>query len=129
MKMKTRTLAALTLLLVAAVHAQGGAIQRSTLQDLPFPGPAYHTVTTKAVVPQGSRVPPHTHPGIEMAYIAAGSAELSVEGQPARALHAGDSFAIPKGTVHSVRNVGTDDLVLISTYVVDKAAPLVQPIK
>lgn len=112
-----------------AAFGQASALHRSTLQELPFPAPNYHTVTTRAAVDVGGTVLPHTHPGIEMAYIASGEAELTIAGQPARALRQGDSFAIPKGTVHSVRNTGKTELVMISTYVVEQGAPLATPAK
>jgi len=115
--------------LARVAFGQASALHRSTLQELPFPAPEYHTVTTRAAVDVGGTVMPHIHPGIEMAYIASGEAELIVQGQPARALHQGDSFAIPKGTVHSVRNSGKSALVMISTYVVERGAPLASPVK
>ena len=114
--------------LASAAGAQASAVHRTPLQDLPFPPPIYHTATIKAVVDPGGAVMPHTHPGIEMAYIASGKAIVTVAGQAARTLAAGDSFSIPSGTVHSVKNAGPGPLVMISTYVVDKSKPLVQPV-
>ncbi len=113
--------------LASTAGAQASAVHRTPLQDVPFPPPTYHTVTTKAVVDPGGEVMPHTHPGIEMAYIAAGKAILTIKGQPGRALIAGDSFSIPPGTIHSVKNVGTGPLTMISTYVVEQGQPLVSP--
>ena len=40
---------------------------------------------------------------------------------------AGDSFSIPPGTVHSVRNAGPGALTIISTYVVEKNKPIASP--
>lgn len=118
----------LTAGLTSAAGAQASAVHRTPLQDLPFPPPIYHTATVKAVVDPGGEVMPHTHPGAEMAYIVSGKAIVTRKGQPALALAAGDSFAIPPGTVHSVKNAGPGPLVMISTYVVDKSKPLVQPV-
>jgi quercetin dioxygenase-like cupin family protein len=106
---------------------QSGKMHRSTLQDVPFPGPTYHTVTVKAEVDAGGEVPRHTHPGIEMAYVVSGEAILVAKGQPDRHLTAGDSFSIPQGEIHSVKNAGTGTLVLVSTYVVKQGQPLLSP--
>lgn len=125
--MKRACILLLSLGFAQAAFAQASAIHRSTLQDLPFPAPAFHTMTTRAAVDSGGTVAAHTHPGIEMAYIASGEGELDIKGQPPRALRQGDSFAIPNGVVHMVHNTGHEQLVMISTYVIDKGAPLVIP--
>jgi quercetin dioxygenase-like cupin family protein len=114
--------------LASAAGAQTNAVHRTPLQDLPFPPPIYHTATIKAVVDPGGEVMPHTHPGVEMAYIASGEAVLTIKGQPPVTLSTGDSFSIPEGAIHSVKNAGTGPLVMISTYVVDKSRPVVQPV-
>jgi quercetin dioxygenase-like cupin family protein len=118
------------LLLVLPAHAanaQASAVHRTTLQDQDFPPPIYHSTTVKVVVDAKGIVARHTHPGVEMAYIAAGSAVLTTAGQPDRTLSAGDSFSIPAGTVHSVRNAGPGALTIISTYVVEKNKPIASP--
>jgi quercetin dioxygenase-like cupin family protein len=113
--------------LPSSAAAQAPAAHRTTLQDQPFPPPKYHTVTIRMVVDPKGGVPPHTHPGVEMAYVLAGQAVLIVQGGPPRSLTAGDSFAMPMGTVHSLRNGGPEPLAVLSTYVVDKSKPLVIP--
>ncbi len=127
--MKRASFLIISLGMAQAAFGQASALHRSTLQELEFPSPNYHTVTTRAAVDIGGTVMPHTHPGIEMAYIASGEAELIIRGEPVRHLHQGDSFGIPQGTVHSVRNTGTGQLIMISTYVVDRKAPLASPAK
>lgn len=87
------------------------AVRKTTLQDLPFPAPRYHTVTVRTRILRGGEVEPHTHPGVETAYV------LSI----------GDSFSIPRGVAHSMRNTGQGDLVILSTYVVEKGKPIVIP--
>ncbi len=106
---------------------QPSAMHRTTLQDVPFPSPTYHTVTVKAEIDAGGEVPSHTHPGIEMAYVVSGRAILVIKGQRDRPLAAGDSFSIPQGEVHAVKNAGTGTLTLVSTYVVEKGQPLLLP--
>jgi quercetin dioxygenase-like cupin family protein len=118
------------LLLVLPAHAanaQASAVHRTILQDQDFPPPAFHTTTVRVVVDTKGIVARHTHPGVEMAYITAGRAILTIAGQPDRTLSAGESFSIPPGTVHSVRNAGPDALVIISTYVVEKDKPIASP--
>ena len=70
--------------------------------------------------------PKHTHPGVESAYILDGEADLIVEGQPDRKLQASDTFQIPAGTVHSLRN-GPKATKLAITYTVEKDKPLASP--
>jgi quercetin dioxygenase-like cupin family protein len=133
--MKTVANFSLTLLGVAAAAlappagAQPNAVHKNTLQEQPFPAPTYHTVTVKAVVDHGGQVEPHTHPGVEMAYIVDGHATVTITGQAPLSLGAGESFSVPAETVHSVRNDGPGALTIISTYVVEKDKPIASPAK
>jgi quercetin dioxygenase-like cupin family protein len=121
-------LAALTVLALApAAGAQPSTVRKTTLQDQPFPPPKYHTVTVRTVVDAGGEVAPHTHPGLEMGYVLEGEAMLKVAGQPPRPLYGGDSFAIPAGTVHSLKNAGPAALTVLSTYVVEQGQPIASP--
>jgi quercetin dioxygenase-like cupin family protein len=113
--------------LASVVGAQTNAVHKTTLQDVPFPPPQFHTTTIRTVVARGGQVAPHTHPGIEMGYVLGGQALLKISGQPPRALAAGDSFAIPPRTVHSVENTGSGALTMLSTYVVEKGQPVASP--
>ena len=109
------------------VHAQPQAVHKTTLQTQDFPPPNLHTVTVRTVVGSGGLVARHTHPGVEMAYIADGHALVKIGGRPDQTLTAGGSFSVPPGTPHSVRNTGAGPLTIISTYVVDKAKPIASP--
>ncbi len=113
--------------LAPAAHAQASAVHRTVLLDVPFPPPTYHTVTTKVVVDPGGEIMPHTHPGVEVAYIMTGRAIVTIKGQPGRTLSAGDSFSTSPGMIHSAKNVGTGPLIMISTYVIERGQPLVSP--
>ena len=121
------------LLLAAQTQAQPRprpppeAVQKTTLQEQGFPGPPDHTVLVRTVIARGGVVAPHTHPGVEMAYVASGEARLLAAGQRDRALRAGDSFSMPPDTPHSVRNTGPGPLTIISTYVVDSRRPIASP--
>jgi quercetin dioxygenase-like cupin family protein len=125
-----RRAALLPLLLVfvaASALSADDPVKRATLQVQPFPGPVLHTIMTRAEIAPGGEVPFHTHPGIEMGYVASGEAVLARRGQADLTLKAGDSFSIPQGLVHSLKNAGQAPLVVISTYVVDQNKPLVIP--
>src|SRR5580698_7389320 len=55
-----------------------------------------------ATLPPGSAIGYHTHPGDEAGYVLKGNLILKTQGQPDRALKAGDSFFNPRGAVHSL---------------------------
>lgn len=114
--------------LMAAASAAGAQdpVHKTTLQDQPFPAP-YHTTTVRIVLDGGGDAPPHTHPGVEMAYIIAGRGTISIQGQAPLTVGPGDSVAIPEGKVHSVHNLESDVLTMVSTYVVKSGAPVTSP--
>jgi quercetin dioxygenase-like cupin family protein len=121
-----KTLLALTVVAFAgAAFAEQVGIKRTPLQKVEFPE-GYNTVTVHAEVPPGGTAGRHTHPGIEIAYILEGEADLIVDGQPDRHLKAGDSFSMPPGVVHDAR-VGGSTLKFVGIYVVDKTKPLASP--
>jgi quercetin dioxygenase-like cupin family protein len=113
-------------LLAAPALGQSTAVHRTTIQEQAFPAPL-HTITVRIVTDPKGEVAPHNHPGVEMGYIAGGTAEVTLAGAPAKILKAGDSFAVPPSVVHRVRNVGAGPLTIVSTYVVDPSKPLVTP--
>lgn len=120
-------LALVALSFASAAGAQTTAVHKTTLQDVPFPLPQYHTATIRTVVDRGGVVEPHTHPGVEMGYVLDGHAVLKIKGHPPRSLSAGDSFSVPARTIHSVENTGPDALTMLSTYVVEKDQPIASP--
>lgn len=116
-------------MLGTAAVAADQPVQKTTLQEQPFPGPKDHTVLVRTVVAHGAEVAPHTHPGVEMAYVAEGEALVKITGRPDQTLRAGGSFSVPEAVVHSVRNAGAGALTIVSTYVVDKSKPIASPAK
>jgi quercetin dioxygenase-like cupin family protein len=74
-------------------------------------------------------VPNHKHPGEEVVYVLDGSLEYRLEGSAPVTLKAGGVLFIPKGIVHNVKNVGSDNASELSVYVVEKGKPLVEPVK
>jgi len=71
----------------------------------------------------------HTHPGEEFGYVIEGTLLLEVDGQPARTLQAGEAFFVPAGAIHDGKNVGSGNLKVLATYVVEKGKPVATPIK
>jgi quercetin dioxygenase-like cupin family protein len=86
-------------------------------------------VTGTARIPAGAAIGFHTHPGDEVAFVLNGTLILKTKGQPDRVLRAGDSFFNVRGAVHSVAagSVGQGGAV-VSTWIVDKDAPLATPV-
>jgi quercetin dioxygenase-like cupin family protein len=71
----------------------------------------------------GAFFPGHAHPGEEIIYVIAGTLEYQVGGKPVR-LKTGDVLFVPKGTVHSARNIGAEPAAELATYVLEKGKPL-----
>jgi quercetin dioxygenase-like cupin family protein len=87
--------------------------------------PGKEIVIGSAMLPPGTAVGYHTHPGDEIGYVLKGELTLKTRGQPDRALKAGDSFFNPRGAVHSVTTVAGGTAV--STWIIDKDQPLATP--
>src|ERR1700744_5435503 len=105
-----------SLIVTAAAIAEPNPVQRTTVQQQAYPSPGYKTVQMKITVDAGAATQPHTHPGVEMGYIADGSASLFIRGRPAKPLRTGDMFSVPADVVHYVTNTGPGTLTVISTY-------------
>ena len=117
--------AAFSVAAATSLHAE--PVTRTIIQEQPIEAPQIRAVTAKTVITPGKGTPLHTHPGVEMAYVVQGSAALLIKGKPEWKLASGDSFSVPRDTIHSIRNTGAGPLVIVSTYVVDKGQPLVIP--
>ena len=123
--------AALFLLSLAALPgmaaAQPSAIHRQPLENADFPGGGLHTVVVRTTIDPAGVIAPHLHAGLEMAYVAAGTVSVTIGDAPARDVAAASAFQVPPRTRHSVRNTGETAAVVVSTYIVDPAAPLATP--
>jgi quercetin dioxygenase-like cupin family protein len=85
-------------------------------------------VAGTALIPAGAAIGFHTHPGDEIGYLLKGTLTLKTKGQADRVLHAGDSFFNVRGAVHSVAaEPGEEGGTVVSTWIVDKDAPLATP--
>jgi quercetin dioxygenase-like cupin family protein len=126
-RFRQAALCATVLMTIATLAAAAPpAVHKTTMEDQPFPAP-YHTITVRTVIATGGDVAPHTHPGLEMAYIVSGRAAFSLAGQAPLMLRAGDTVAVPEGRVHSVHNAGRSALIILSTYVVKVGEPIASP--
>ena len=91
--------------------------------------PGKEIVIGTATLPAGSTIGYHTHPGDEAGYVLKGNLILKTQGQPDRALKAGDSFFNPRGAVHSlVVAPGSDGGMAVSSWIVDKGVPMATPV-
>lgn len=91
--------------------------------------PGKEIVIGTATLPAGSVIGYHTHPGDEVGYVIKGNLIWKTQGQPDRALKAGDSFFNPRGAVHSlVAAPGSDGGMEVSTWIVDKGVPMSTPV-
>jgi quercetin dioxygenase-like cupin family protein len=96
-------------------------------QELGVPGREAVQVL-KAFSP-GAAAGRHTHPGEVVGYVLEGTLTLEVQGQAALTLKAGDSFFIPAGSAHDVRNTGKAPAKVLATYIVEKGKPIVTSVK
>jgi len=91
--------------------------------------PGKEIVIGSAMLPPGTSIGYHTHPGDEAGYVLKGTLILKTRGQPDRLLKAGDSFFNPRGAVHSlVAAPGDDGGTAVSAWIVDKGQPLATPV-
>jgi quercetin dioxygenase-like cupin family protein len=90
--------------------------------------PGKEVVVGTATLPAGTSIGFHVHAGDEAGYILKGTAILRTKGQPDRTLKAGDSFFNPRGAVHSVAAADASELMVFSTWIVDKGKPLATPV-
>ena len=109
--------------------AQQPGIKRTILLRTDEPGaPTYEAVMGVAEIAPGASAGRHRHPGIEIGYILEGSVTLEHEGQPAKALEAGDSFKNDPG-VHDAKNTGRVPVKILAIYLVEKGKPLAEPVR
>jgi quercetin dioxygenase-like cupin family protein len=118
-----------TLIGVASVLAQAPGIKRTVVYKADVSVPGREAIVAQVELAPGVAAGRHTHFGDEISYVIEGEAEISIEGQPARKVKAGDGFVIPAGAIHDARNTGTSTLKLAGVYVVDKGKPLATPAK
>ena len=99
--------------------------RRLPLQEDAYPA-QHRTHLLLVEVQPNALIPRHTHPGIEMGYMLEGEADLHVDGQPNRRVKAGESYHIPAGIPHLLRNGPAPARVAV-TYVVERDKPVASP--
>jgi quercetin dioxygenase-like cupin family protein len=109
----------------AGVVVAQSAASRTMLQAIDVSGTNREAHLGTASIPPGGRAAPHTHPGEELGLVTDGSLTLKVAGRPDRTLVEGDSFVIPRGTVHEVDAEG--GATIVSAWIVAKGQPLASP--
>jgi quercetin dioxygenase-like cupin family protein len=93
-------------------------------QDLSIPG--WEEIQMRVDLDPGHTVANHRHPGEEIIYVVEGTIEYDLAGKSPATLKAGDVIVVPKGVVHSAKNVGTTNAAEIGTYIVPKGQPLLE---
>lgn len=124
MTQKILILAALLVGLQSVVAAEEQGSKKTFLQEADFPGNSMKTILVTVKLDPLFAGHWHTHPGIEMLYIAEGAIDLTIKGQPQLHLKKGDSAINPAGVPHQ-GTAGPEGALVIATYVVDKTKPLV----
>lgn len=111
---------------IQRAKAQQPSVHRTDLQrhDLSIPG--WEAVQVRVDIAPGKTAPSHRHPGEEIVYVLEGSLQYQLQGRPPVTLKSGDVLFIPKGVVHSAKNVGHGNAAELATYVVEKGKPLVE---
>lgn len=114
---------------------QGGStaikgITWTELEKLPLAGaPSKDGMMGIAEIHSSAPAERHSHAENEVGYVLAGSSVLEIEGQPARTIKTGDSFAIPAGKIHRAKPTGRVPLKVVVYYIVERGQPLAQPAK
>jgi len=103
---------------------QRAILERHDQSEVPGKEIVIGTVT----LPAGTAIGFHVHPGDEAGYVLKGSIIWRTKGQPDRTLKAGDSFFNPRGAVHSVAAADAGEVLVVSTWIVDKGKPLATPV-
>ena len=113
----------------ADAPAPASAPVRTILEHHDLTGvPGKEALLGTAVLPAGTAIGFHTHPGDEFGYVLKGPLILKTKGQPDRILKTGDSFFNARGAVHSLATVpGAEGGTAVSTWIVDKGEPLATP--
>src|SRR5215213_1493526 len=108
----------------ATGRAQPGS-RRTDLQRHDLSAPGREVVQVRVDFDPGYVSPRHTHPGEEIIYVLEGTLEYEIGSKPPVRVQAGDVLFVPAGTIHSAKNIGSDNGAELATYVVEKGKPLI----
>lgn len=107
--------------------AQSVGVSRTEVLKADVSVPGREAVVSRVAVQPGGKLAWHTHPGDEIAYVESGMLTVRVAGKREQMLGAGESFVVPAGIIHSVRNDGSVPVQLVTVHVVHKDKPLATP--
>jgi quercetin dioxygenase-like cupin family protein len=107
-----------------AVQQQIPGLTRTDLQQHDLSIPGREVIQNRVDIGVDAPAIRHSHPGEEIIYVLEGSLEYEIDGEPTRAVSAGEALMVPPETVHSVRNVGDGIAAELATYVVEMGKPL-----
>jgi quercetin dioxygenase-like cupin family protein len=96
--------------------------------DVPTSGKPQTFYMLHRVFKPGEDIGFHTHQGVEISWVVRGTIELRVRGGKTTTYHAGDSFLIPRGTVHDPVNTSNAEAEVAVNYILDKGAPMRDPV-
>ena len=119
--------AALSLASVAALAQTPAPSAVRTIVDRADVTAGQEAAFGRADIPVGVTSGRHIHHGLEAAYVAEGTVELKVQGQPDRIMKVGDTFLMRAGVPHEARSIGPGAARIISTWIIDKGKPLAEP--
>jgi quercetin dioxygenase-like cupin family protein len=121
-------LAASALAVSAQPAPTAGTAAAMQTYDVPTGGKPQTFYMLHRVFKPGEDIGFHTHQGVEISWVVRGSIELRVRGGQTRTYHAGESFLIPRGTVHDPVNVSSGEAEIAVNYILDKGAPMRDPV-
>lgn len=113
--------------LLVGTSVQADKRTQLSQHDLSIPG--WEEVQARVDLDPGHIAAKHRHPGEEIIYVVEGTIEYDLEGKPPVTLKAGEVLFVPKGVVHSAKNVGTTNAAEVGTYIVPKGQPLLEWVK
>jgi quercetin dioxygenase-like cupin family protein len=106
-------------------QAQQPGSRRTDLQRHNLSTPGREVVQVRVDFDAGYVSPRHTHPGEEIIYVLEGTLEYEIGSKPPVRVQPGDVLFVPAGTIHSAKNIGSDNGAELATYVVEKGKPLI----
>jgi quercetin dioxygenase-like cupin family protein len=112
-----------------AARAQEPRINRRELQRHDLGVPGREVIQQRIEFEPGATFGRHRHPGEEIIYVTDGVLEYQLDDLPPVTLKAGEVLFIPAGTIHSARNVGSQNGAELATYIVEKGKPLLELVK
>jgi len=107
--------------------AAGAALAKQTY-DVPMSGKPQTFYMLSRVFKEGEDIGLHTHDGVEISWVVRGTIRLVIAGGESKVYHAGESFLIPRGTVHDPVNIGPGEAEVAVNYILDKGSPMRNPL-